>query len=176
MTRERLTLRPVREDDWETIYEWARLEETSRYQAWGPNSEEDTREFVSLAVQDAQREPQSRFVMVAVTDDDTIRGQAEVNVVSRRWRCADIGYAVHHAFRRRGYGTRIAGLSVDFAFRELEMHRVQATCDPRNVGSGKVLQRIGMVREGTLRHMMELTDGWRDSDLYSVLEHEWSAR
>ena len=52
------------------------------------------------------------------------------------------------------------------------MHRVFATCDPRNTASAGVLRKVGMAREGRLRHTLLIRDGWRDSDVYSVLEGE----
>jgi RimJ/RimL family protein N-acetyltransferase len=53
------------------------------------------------------------------------------------------------------------------------LHRIFATCDPRNTASAHVLQKVGMRLEGRLRDTMLIRDGWRDSLVYSVLEHEW---
>ena len=61
------------------------------------------------------------------------------------------------------------------SFTELGLHRVFATCDPRNVASGRVLRRLGMTHEGRLREALLIRDGWRDSDVYGILAHEWSA-
>lgn len=52
------------------------------------------------------------------------------------------------------------------------MHRIYATCDPRNIGSSKVLEKVGMTREGRLREDLLIKDRWRDSLVYSILEHE----
>ena len=67
----------------------------------------------------------------------------------------------------------MASLLIDFGFSELNMHRVFATCDPRNIGSAKVLGKVGMIREGRIRDDLLLKDGWYDSLLYSILENEW---
>jgi RimJ/RimL family protein N-acetyltransferase len=53
-------------------------------------------------------------------------------------------------------------------------HRVFATCDPRNVASAAVLRNLGLEHDGRLRHTLLLRDGWRDSDVYSILEPEWA--
>ena len=61
-----------------------------------------------------------------------------------------------------------------FGFETLKLHRIYATCDPRNIGSSKVLEKIGMSKEGILRENMLMKDGvWRDSLLYSMLKQEW---
>lgn len=63
-----------------------------------------------------------------------------------------------------------------WVFEELsQVERVEATCDPRNVGSETVLRRIGMTYEGTLRHTWYIRDGWRDSEVFSILRDEWAS-
>jgi RimJ/RimL family protein N-acetyltransferase len=52
---------------------------------------------------------------------------------------------------------------------------VYATCDPRNAGSARVLTKIGMTYEGRMRETVLIRDGWRDSDLYAILDREWRA-
>ena len=80
---------------------------------------------------------------------------------------------MHPEYWHRGYGTHIAVLAIEFAFADLGMHRVEATCDPRNIWSTRILERVGMTHKGTLRHTMELRDEWRDSHMFSILEEEW---
>ncbi|MGE7623855.1 GNAT family N-acetyltransferase [Viridibacillus sp. NPDC096237] len=67
----------------------------------------------------------------------------------------------------------VQAILIEFGFGTLNLHRIFATCDPRNVGSSKVLKKIGMTKEGRIREDLLLKDGWRDSLLYSIIEHEW---
>ena len=62
------------------------------------------------------------------------------------------------------------------AFDSMDLHRVMATCDPRNLASAAVLHKVGMTFEGRLRHTMMIRDGWRDSSVFSILADEWQAR
>ena len=73
-------------------------------------------------------------------------------------------------------GTRIAGGLTDLAFADSDVERVQGTCDPRNTASASVLRRVGFLFEGTMRHSARLRDGWRDSEMYSILREEWEAQ
>lgn len=73
----------------------------------------------------------------------------------------------------KGNATEVAKLLVEFGFSTLNLHRIFATCDPRNLGSAKVLEKIGMTYEGRIRQNLLLKDGWRDSLLFSILKHEW---
>ncbi|HEY9469349.1 MAG TPA: GNAT family protein [Propionibacteriaceae bacterium] len=72
-------------------------------------------------------------------------------------------------------GTAIARALLGIAFESMNLHRVAATCDPRNLASAAVLQKVGMTFEGQLRHTMQIRDGWRDSSVFSVLANEWPA-
>ena len=171
-----VSLRAMRADDWEAIHSFAKLGVVYRYQPWAPNTADQTRAYVAAAAAAYGEESQSRFYRSALRSDGRIVGLAEVNIRSRRWRCAEIGYTVHPEYWRRGYGTQIAVLAIEFAFTDLGMHRVEATCDPRNIWSTRILESVGMTHEGTLRHTMELRDGWRDSHMFSILDEEWPRR
>jgi RimJ/RimL family protein N-acetyltransferase len=52
-------------------------------------------------------------------------------------------------------------------------HRIFATCHPDNVGSIRVLERLGMHYEGCLRKQKWCRNGWRDVAIYALLEDEW---
>lgn len=101
-------------------------------------------------------------------------GLGELRIRSRRWLQAEIAYAVHVDHWRHGIGTAIAVELLVRAFGPFGLHRVTATCDPRNQASAGVLRRVGMVNEGRLRHTLRLRDGWRDSDVHGLLAEEWA--
>ena len=85
----------------------------------------------------------------------------------------EIGYILNPEYWGRGFATDVSKLLIDFGFKEYKLHRIFATCDPRNIGSSRVLEKAGMRKEGRIRENLLIKDGWRDSLLYSVLEHEW---
>ncbi|HEY2790767.1 MAG TPA: GNAT family protein [Micromonosporaceae bacterium] len=159
-------LRPIRQDDWEAVHSWARLPESCTYQAWGPNTPEQTYEFVQLLVAgDHGREP------YAVEVDGTVRGLGVLTLSAQSQ--GEISYAVHPDVWGRGVGRSIGAELLRIGFEERGWHRIFGTCDPRNVGSARILQRLGMTYEGRMRECMLIRDGWRDSEIYSILEHEW---
>ncbi|MER6399449.1 hypothetical protein ABT263_25885 [Kitasatospora sp. NPDC001603] len=60
-----MTLRKPVPDDWQAVHSWAGLEEACRYQAWGPDTEDQTRAFVQTAVDAWSHARQPRYVYVA---------------------------------------------------------------------------------------------------------------
>ena len=165
-------LRPLVPEDWVAVHEWASRPEVCRYQTWGPNTPEQTREFVREAVAAWDADPQVRFAF-AVVIDEAVVGNAEFKL--REDGQGEIGYLIHPELWGRGIATKAAGLLLEFGFTKHGLHRIFATCDPRNAASGRVLQKLGLRHEGRLRETMKIQDGWRDSDLYAILVHEWRA-
>ncbi len=173
----RLRLREFVPDDWRAVHAWASRPEVCRFQDWGPNTQEETRTFLETVLAAASARPRTDFTLAATLPGrDTPVGSGSLYIRNRRFRTGEIGYAVHPDHWGQGLGTEIARLLLDLGFGRFGLHRVFATCDPRNVGSGRVLQKVGMTREGRLRHTALIRDGWRDSDVYSILEHEWFGR
>ena len=168
-----ISLRELTEMDWKDIHKYASQPVVCQYQPWGPNTKEDSIDFVKQALSDARQFPRERFVFV-INLQGTVVGAAEVNIRDLIDRKGEIGYVVNPFYWGRGYATEAATLLLQFGFEKLGLHRIYATCDPRNIGSIKVLEKIGMTREGTIRDDFLMGSGWRDSHFYGILEHEWN--
>jgi ribosomal-protein-alanine N-acetyltransferase len=166
-------LQPIEVGDWAAVHSFACLPEACRYQTWGPNSEEQTRAFVQAAALAWSHTPQTRFAYAASVGGELV-GLGELNIRSAARRQGEISYLVHPRVWGRGVGTAIGRMLLRTGFESLALHRIYATCDPRNVASGRVLGKIGMTHEGRLRHTAWIRDGWRDSEVFSILEDEWS--
>jgi ribosomal-protein-alanine N-acetyltransferase len=164
-----VTLRPIEMRDWQRVHEWAATEASCRFQTWGPNQPEDTQQFVADALVAWAQDPIHRFVWAAEAHGPGLVGLGELTVQSDLHRRGEIGYGVHLDWWGQGYGEAIARALLQRGFDELGLHRIAATCDPRNVASDRVLQKVGMVREGTLQGTHLLRDGWRDSNLYALV-------
>lgn len=175
MSEQSLTLTRITPEDWPAVHAWARLPEACRFQPWGPNTEEQTRDFVTAAAAAWSSTPQLRFAHVARLGDDVV-GMGELHVRSREHGQGEISYVVHPRVWGKGIGTQIGRRLLAHGFAGLGLHRIHATCDPRNTGSSRVLNKLGMTYEGHLRHTAWIRDGWRDSLMFSVLAEEWSAR
>ncbi|MFJ8065604.1 GNAT family N-acetyltransferase [Psychrobacillus sp. NPDC096426] len=172
LSNERIVLREIIESDWIDVHKYASQEIVCRYQPWGPNTEEESQYFVNQVIKDLRKEPRKRFVFAIVYKEKMI-GAGEFNIRDHTNRVGEIAYIVNPDYWGKGIATEVATLLVEFGIEDLKLHRIYATCDPRNIGSSKVLEKVGMIKEGKIREDLLIKDGWRDSLLYSVLEHEW---
>ncbi|WP_367946914.1 GNAT family N-acetyltransferase [Paenibacillus odorifer] len=175
LERNPIYLRELKFTDWQDVHAYCSQERVCRFQAWGPNTADQTLSFVNQAIEDSQKVPRTRFAqaIVAVGTEHLI-GMIELNIRSHTDRSGEIGYIVHPDAWGQGVATAAARRMLKFGFEELQLHRIYATCDPRNSGSSKVLTKIGMTYEGRLRDALLIKDGWRDSLMFSMLEHEWT--
>jgi [ribosomal protein S5]-alanine N-acetyltransferase len=171
---QRLILREFTMEDWPAVHAYGSHQEVYRFQAWGPNTPTESRQYVARVIEQAQRQPRTDWdlAIVPVASGEVV-GTASLVIRSQEHRQGELGYVLHPNVWRQGYATEAARLLLDFGFRTLGLHRIFATCDPRNMASARVLEKVGMQFEGRLRHALLLRDGWRDSLLYSLLEHEW---
>ena len=172
LSNERVVLREMVISDWIDVHRYASQAIVCQYQPWGPNTEEESEVFVSQVVEDSIKVPRRRFVFAIIYQEAMI-GAGELNIRDFTNRAGEVGYIVNPNYWGKGIATEVASLLIDFGFNELNMHRIYATCDPRNIGSAKVLDKVGMTREGRIRDDLLIKDGWRDSLLYSILENEW---
>ena len=94
-----------------------------------------------------------------------------------RWnpehRRASLGYCYDHPAWGRGYATEAAQALLRWAFDALDLNRIQAETDTRNLASARVLEKLGFVREGTLREDCVVNGEVSDSWVYGLIRREW---
>lgn len=175
LTGSRIRLREIEERDLPLVHEYASDPEVVRYMTWGPNaSADETGTHLRLQMVEAQATPRDAFELaVALLQSDELVGRVRLTVESHAHKRGSIGYVMRRTRWGLGYATEAARVIVAFGFTELGLHPIEATCAPENVGSVRVLEHIGMRREGQLRQNLLAHGVWRDSLVYGVLRDEW---
>jgi RimJ/RimL family protein N-acetyltransferase len=160
----RLLLRGFRRGDADDVHRYASDPEVCRYVAWGPNTPAQTQEFLAAAVGENGDDGVWTW---AVTEDGIVIGTVSMTRQSRHR--AEVGYVLRRADWGRGITTEAASAVLEFGFDQLGFRRIEATCRPENTGSRRVLEKIGMQREGTLRSHLLLRGELRDSLLFAAV-------
>jgi RimJ/RimL family protein N-acetyltransferase len=114
--------------------------------------------------------------MVVSRSDDALIGTCALFRIERRHRRAEIGYSLRSDHWGRGLAAEAVSLMLDWAFRTLGLHRVEADIDPRNDGSRKLLERLGFASEGLLRERYFVGDEISDTELFGLLAGDWTKR
>ncbi len=173
---DRLRLREWREDDWVQAHVYASDPEVVRYLDWGPNTEDETRAFIRDTMHARQASPRLHYdLAVALAESDEVIGGCRIWIESAEHREASIGYSLARTQWGHGYATELARGLLRVGFESLGLHRIWAIVEPENVVSARVLEKLGMQREGRLRDHRYAKGRWRDSVLYAILAPEWTS-
>lgn len=168
----RIRLRVPREGDAQRLFELASDEEVTRFFSWGPYQLQD--EAVAwLATLEARRAAGIALELAVVDSDDWLIGITGVFEVSKRDRRCVVGTWLGQAYWGTGANAESKALVAALAFGRLNMERLGAWADVRNPRSQRALERLGFVREGTLRAFHRHGDERRDVVSYSLLRDEW---
>jgi RimJ/RimL family protein N-acetyltransferase len=87
---------------------------------------------------------------------------------------AELGYWVSQENWGRGIATEACGGIVDFGFRVLGLNRIVAHHMTKNPQSGRVLEKVGFVREGILRKHFRKWGKFEDAVIFGLLATEWN--
>ena len=173
LSSDRLILREFSMDDWQAVHKYATDPEVTRFMEWGPNTEQNTRDFIRRAIDNRESQPRMHYELaISLRDTDRLIGGCAIAVSDPESRRGWIGYCLNRSCWKQGFATEAAKTLVEFGFDDLNLHRIVATCDAENTASSRVLEKIGMKREGLLREEKWLKGRWRDSLVYAVLEDE----
>jgi RimJ/RimL family protein N-acetyltransferase len=117
----------------------------------------------------------SRVTFAIISHQNELRGAISLQLQPEH-RLAELGYWIAHPFWGQGLATEAAIALLEFAFRTLQLNRVQASHLPRNPASGRVLEKIGMQREGLRRERYRKGNDFEDVIEYAILRRDWLTR
>ena len=175
---ERLILRKYTENDFHAVHSYGSCAENIIYMPFGPNTEEQTRDFIKRAIGYAEENPVTHYqCAVELKESGIFIGGCGINISDEK---AEIGWLVHRDYWKQGYGTEMGKEMLRFGFEEMSLHRIIARCDVENIGSYRLMEKLGMRREGLFlegRSAHKLSDKrYGDELLYAILKDEWEAQ
>lgn len=173
---ERLELRPARAEDAVEVWRWHRLPVVTE---WLPRLSTDQAAFIAHF--DSRLDETvlallgGRIVGSAKVHVEDGWAQAEIAEQARGRQC-ELGWVLDPAVQRQGLGTELAAGLLAIAFDGLRVRRVVAYCFADNTASWKVMEKVGMRREGHYRaESLHRSGRWVDGLAYAILTDEWRA-
>ncbi|MFN8444038.1 MAG: GNAT family N-acetyltransferase [Caldilineaceae bacterium] len=146
---ERLLLRPPQMQDAESIYTtYAQDPEVVRYLPWLPHTTiETTRNFVQWSMDAWSGEHRFPWV-ITLKAKEVVVGMVELRPHEFH---ASLGYVLARSYWNQGIMSEAVQPLVDWALAQPLLYRVWAICDKENIGSARVMEKVGMQREGLMR-------------------------
>ena len=169
----RLRLRPFNDADANALFALHNNACVMRY--WdAPSWRERVRaaQFISACHEIAEAGTGTRLAVDRVSDS-TFIGWCSLTRWNSDFRSASMGYCFDNAAWGHGYATEAACALLQWAFDTLDINRIQAETDTRNTASARVLEKLGFVREGTLREDCVVNGVVSDSWVYGLIGREW---
>ena len=171
METERLVIRRFTAADSEDLYEYLSDPEVVRFEPYEPHTREEAEREA------ARRAGDENFFAVCRKDTGKLIG----NIYFQKgdfdtW---ELGYVFNARHQGHGFATEAARAVADRAFRDWGARRIIAMCNPLNDRSWRLMERLGMRREGHLRQNVFFkrdANGnpiWNDTYLYGILKDEW---
>jgi [ribosomal protein S5]-alanine N-acetyltransferase len=172
----RLRLRPSNDSDAEALFALQSNARVLRFWDAPPWSERlRAEQFVTTCQQIAEAGTGVRLAVDRVVDGAFI-GWCSLTRWNPVYQSASMGYCFVEAAWGQGYATEAARALLQWAFDTLELNRAQAETDTRNAASARVLEKLGFVREGTLREDCVVNGEVSDSWVYGLIRREWQSQ
>ncbi|MED1864349.1 GNAT family protein [Fictibacillus nanhaiensis] len=83
-----------------------------------------------------------------------------------------VGYSLDKNYNGKGYMTEALPLIIDFAFKELKLHRIEAEVMPHNIGSINILLKTGFHKEGISKKNVKINGRWEDHQVLAIINEE----
>ena len=131
---QRLIIRDFASEDWVAVHQYASLGDILIYEPWGPNTKEQTIEFIQQAIIDAQEKPRKIYEFaITLASTGLLIGGCGVRIKYHKPDEVNLGYVIHPSYWRKGYATEACVALITFAQEQMSSSRLVATCDEFNI-------------------------------------------
>jgi RimJ/RimL family protein N-acetyltransferase len=173
---DRLILRRFTGADLPTLLAYRNDPEIARYQSWESFSEDEAQAFLQeqQALEPGTPGKWFQFAM-ELKSSEVLIGDCALHV-DKQGQQGEIGFTLARQHQGSGFATEAVSRVCDYAFTNLNLHRLVAITDCRNQASVAVLERLGFRREGHFIQNIFFKGEWGDEYLYAILKKQWRSR
>ena len=171
----RLFISPVSLSDLEKIHKLHSMPETDKFNTLGiPESLDETEKIVCEWIEKNNKEAPKNFTFrIELAENKAFVGLISLNLGKPKFKIAEVWYKLHSDFWGKGYATESLTKILEFGFNELNLHRIEAGCAVANIGSIRVLEKVGMIKEGRKRKVLPLQGTWSDNFEFAILSTDF---
>lgn len=172
---ERTRLRLIDISDLDSIHKLHSLPETDEFNTLGiPENRQETQNVITSWIAENQMFQIKNYTFaIEHKSSGEFMGLFGLKLGNAKYKRAEVWYKFHPDYWKKGFATETLRKVVAFGFESLKLHRIQAGSAVKNLGSIKVLEKAGFIREGRGRQVLPLKSGWSDNFEYSILESDY---
>lgn len=165
----RLMMRQVRESDDKDMFEYTSNPEITRFLSWEPHTEiTQARLYISHLIENYQLSTCYAWA-IELRDIKKLIGIVRIFDVSFTNKRGELSYILNPAFQGKGFAVEAIRAVIEFCIGQVGLNRIQARCTPANFPSERVIQKLGMRYEGTLRDYWINKGIFTDAKLFALI-------
>lgn len=174
----RLILRRfVMSDSVAAFANWTNDAKVTEFLRWKPHENlAVTKQIIKMWVDDYAKDNFYQWAIVLKENGDAPIGTISVVEQNEELNLVQIGYCIGSKWWHQGITSEAFAAVIAFFFEQVKANRIESEHDPRNVNSGKVMQKCGLRFEGILRQADVSNKGIVDAAMYSILAQEYFAK
>ncbi len=171
----RLLLRSISIINLYDLYQLQSNEAVARYNTIGiPEDVNFTQTLIENAVNDPATFDKTNFWWgIFLKESNQFIGEAGLNLSVTRYKSGEVFYGLYPDYWGKGYATEAVETILTYGFVDLSLHRISAGVATENEASIKLLERVGMTREGKHRKILPIRGEWWDNYGYAILEEDF---
>ncbi len=172
----RLTLRRMYPSDYKDMYEYACLPEVTEYLLWYPHEDADQTYRYLESIQASYKHGEFCDWAVVWNETGKMIGTCGFTSFDHEHKRAEVGYVLNPCFWGMGIAAEAVMAAMEFAFTELDIHRVEAHYIEGNDRSRRVMEKCGMTFEGMLRQYMLIKGHYRNIGICAITQERFTPR
>jgi RimJ/RimL family protein N-acetyltransferase len=176
LTTQRLKLRPIRHDDVHAFFEIWSDAETMRYFSFPIMTGIDQATDRMAHLLKTSADGKELVLAMDMLATGAVLGHFALCRLNEQCRRTEINYCLNRKYWGSGYMAEAASALIAHAFDTLNLNRIEADIDARNLASARLLERLGFIREGLLRERWIVADEVSDSVIYGLLASDYWAK
>lgn len=171
---QRLKLIELTEDDIKNIHQLHSYPEVDEFNTLGiPEDISVTKEMIDNIIKEEALNPRKSYHWkIIIKETNEFIGAAGLFLSNDKFKLGEIYYKLMPSRWGRGYATEVAKTLVKNGFEIFGLHKVEAGVATENIMSVKVLEKIGMTREGLRRKILPIRGEWKDNYHYAIVEDD----
>lgn len=170
---DRLLLRKLELSDANDYFEFATDSVVSQETLWDRRiTVDDTIRYLQKVMHKFETKQAIRWGIINKLNNKLIGRTGLISIDSVHEK-AEIGYALSSEYWNRGIVTEATREIIQYSFLEIGINRIEARCNFNNTASYRVLEKLGMTYEGTLRSQLNIKGKFIDQRIYSVLRSDY---
>lgn len=173
---DRLALRDLEASDGPRVFSYHKHPDVARFQSWATDSVDSVQSYIrSLSAVEPGTPGGWYQAGIFLRDSGKLIGDCGFRVMASDPEQAEVGITLAPEFQGHGYAAEALRVLLNYLLLTLGKHRVFGSVDPRNLGSMKLLERVGMRKEAHFVKSLWFRGEWVDDVIFAILGSEWKS-